>query len=235
MPLIGLCGTKRHGKDSVADVLVRNFGFQKFSFAGPLKEVGRAMFRFTDRQLHGDEKEVVDSYWGVTPRQVLQVVGTELMGQLTTVLPDLKLEGERIWVRLMRRQLENLLADQRNIVITDVRFVDEAKFISECGGVIWRVDRPSLPACEDTHVSETSLEQLSPDDVLLNNGSLEDLDRKVSQLLVKHQGIMKWTARSFSFRKSPASLMEQSPAKKVKLSEALTAFMKDKEVVDKNI
>ena len=37
------------------------------------------MFGFTEDQVFGDAKDVIDPVWGVTPRLVLQVLGTELM------------------------------------------------------------------------------------------------------------------------------------------------------------
>ena len=36
------------------------------------------IFGFTKEQVYGDLKDVVDSEWGVTPRKVLQIMGTEL-------------------------------------------------------------------------------------------------------------------------------------------------------------
>ena len=37
--IIGILGNKRVGKDTVADYLVKNYGFIKYNFADPIKEI----------------------------------------------------------------------------------------------------------------------------------------------------------------------------------------------------
>lgn len=51
--LIVLSGTAGAGKDSVADVLADNFGWHRYSLAGPLKRFASDMFNFSDEQLYG--------------------------------------------------------------------------------------------------------------------------------------------------------------------------------------
>ena len=49
-----------------------------FNFADPLKNAIGEIFGFSYEQLHGKEKEIVDPFWGVTPRELFQKIGTEL-------------------------------------------------------------------------------------------------------------------------------------------------------------
>lgn len=58
---IGLAGSARHGKDTTAKYLVDNYGFQSFAFATPLKELAKRLFGFTDEQLYGNDRDVIDS------------------------------------------------------------------------------------------------------------------------------------------------------------------------------
>lgn len=51
--LSGLAGT---GKDTAADMLVRNHGFVKVALADPLKRICRDVFDFTDEQLWGQSE-----------------------------------------------------------------------------------------------------------------------------------------------------------------------------------
>lgn len=53
MVILGVCGQAGSGKDTVADMLVKEFGFVKLSFADPLKRICREVFAFSDRQLWG--------------------------------------------------------------------------------------------------------------------------------------------------------------------------------------
>jgi hypothetical protein len=51
--IIALSGLSGTGKDTAADILVRNHGFVKVSLADPLKRICRDVFNFTDDQLWG--------------------------------------------------------------------------------------------------------------------------------------------------------------------------------------
>jgi hypothetical protein len=53
MNIIGITGKAGSGKDTVADILVREHGFVKVALADPMKRVCRDMFQFTDQQLWG--------------------------------------------------------------------------------------------------------------------------------------------------------------------------------------
>jgi len=51
--IIALSGLSGTGKDTAADILVRNHGFVKVSLADPIKRICRDVFDFTDDQLWG--------------------------------------------------------------------------------------------------------------------------------------------------------------------------------------
>jgi hypothetical protein len=51
--IIGLCGQAGSGKDTVADILVKDHHFVKVALADPLKRICREVFDFTDEQLWG--------------------------------------------------------------------------------------------------------------------------------------------------------------------------------------
>ena len=75
--IIGITGHARHGKDSIADVIVREYGFQKHALADVMKDVMRIVFGWNDAHLYGDLKDVVDPAFGISPRHALQSFGTE--------------------------------------------------------------------------------------------------------------------------------------------------------------
>jgi len=66
--MIIISGKSGSGKDVIADYLVSNYGYTKMSIATPLKEACRSIFQFNDDQLYGDLKNVIDHFWGLTPR-----------------------------------------------------------------------------------------------------------------------------------------------------------------------
>ena len=62
--IIGVGCKARSGKDTVADYLIKKYGFKKTSMATSIKEgIGRGVFGFNDDQLYGDRKEIVDKFW----------------------------------------------------------------------------------------------------------------------------------------------------------------------------
>ena len=172
--VVGLCGRKQAGKDSVADVLVREFGFVRVAVADPLKDAVRAVFGFTGEQVSdGTLKEKPDPFWGVTPRLVLQVVGTELFRQaLPRAIPSM----EHIWPRALVRRIQDL--PRRRVVVTDVRYQDECDAIRGAFHThIWQVVRPGAQAT-DAHLSE-AWTCPDPDAVIDNAGTMSQLWARV--------------------------------------------------------
>ncbi len=68
------------------------------------------------------------------------------------------------------------------IVIADVRFHHEVRNIKKMGGLVCKIQRPSL-SNSDMHPSEMEMETIVPDIEIMNDGSLEDLYSKVENLL----------------------------------------------------
>lgn len=113
----------------------------------------------------------------ITPRYVLQTLGTE-WGR--TIDKD-------IWVKTALRRAA-ALKDGDAVLITDVRFINEARAIVAGGGQVWRIERPGagLSGTAGAHVSEK--EQASTEFmkfvkyVVRNDGTLDELRRAVVDL-----------------------------------------------------
>ena len=59
MKILGICGKKRSGKDTAGEYLIQKYGYVRYAFGDPVKDVCRVMFKFTEEQLYGDKKEVL--------------------------------------------------------------------------------------------------------------------------------------------------------------------------------
>lgn len=57
MLIIGVCGKAGSGKDTIADILVRDHGFVKVAFADPLKRICKDIYDFSDDQLWGPSEK----------------------------------------------------------------------------------------------------------------------------------------------------------------------------------
>jgi len=157
--LIGLTGYKGSGKDTVALVLNR-YGYQRVAFADPLKAIAAVL------GWNGDKAETprCEHCGMLQGRELLQVLGTE--GVRENIRDD-------AWLLAAERAISH----HDLVVITDVRFPNEAEFVRAHGGEVWRVIRPGHAG--DGHASETSQKLIRADLVLNNHGSLADLEDTV--------------------------------------------------------
>jgi hypothetical protein len=169
--LIAITGFARAGKDTTADVICSvKQGFYKESFARKMKGCLNLIFGWTEEYIEKN-KDKVDPKWGVSPRQVLTVFGTEFAQfMLCEKYPEFaKVTGRSIWVRALLRNMPK----EFNIVVADMRFLHEAKAVKEMGGIIIRVDRPGHPVNRG-HASEQDIEKIDADYHLINDGTLEE-------------------------------------------------------------
>lgn len=71
-----------------------------------------------------------------------------------------------------------------NWIITDCRFPNEAQAVRDRNGLIFRIERPGVTAV-NAHPSETALDGYNFDDVIVNDGSIQDLYEKVKFTIEK--------------------------------------------------
>lgn len=179
--LIGILGFKFSGKDTTADHLVLKYNFKKIAFAQPMKDACKILFNFDDEQLYGQTKEVVDPRWNVSPRIVFQHFGTEMFRKgINEIMPHIK---DNFWVSLAIDTYHNIIKKNpdQNVVISDVRFMNEIDAIHKENGIIIKIIRPGILSV-DTHSSE-NMEHLHGDYEIINDGTLENLYEKIDIIL----------------------------------------------------
>lgn len=180
------------GKDSVADYLVENYSFTKLAFADALRAVAAAINPIVSHHT----EYVTDEYGNILSADVeyiryldaLESVGynqakfdyPEVRSFLQLVGTDAVRNnlGDNIWVDTAMKRADQL----ERVVIPDCRFVNEAQAGRSRGGFVIRMNRPGVgPA--GSHISEVGLDDYSFDTVIENDGSLEDLFKKVDEWL----------------------------------------------------
>ena len=87
-----------------------------------------------------------------------------------------------MWVYLTMNKVHDLLTRGKNVLITDVRFPNEAQTITYLGGQVIQIDRPSL-VTKDQHKSEEPLPKELIDFVIVNDKGLKELKGKVLDIL----------------------------------------------------
>lgn len=183
--IIALSGYATCGKDTVADILVEQYGFTKYAWADALRLAAEALdpiidldqdltpIRYTDALAEYGYNEAKAKFPEF--RRTLQRMGTEVGREII---------GDNVWVNATFHRIasERSLADR--IVIPDTRFPNEASAVhvrSESRNFVVRVTRPGVGPVTD-HISETGLDNWDFDYVVENDGSLADLDDRVKNL-----------------------------------------------------
>lgn len=78
--IIGLAAIARSGKDTVASMLLEHGDVAAYALADPLKLGCQSLFGLTDEETWSDDlKEKQIPFWGMSPRQMFQCVGTEFL------------------------------------------------------------------------------------------------------------------------------------------------------------
>jgi len=185
--LIGLTGYKRSGKDTAADYLVKKHGYIRYAFGDPLKQACASIFSLSHDQVDGDLKETPDPRWNnMTPRHMFQIFGTEIVRMnfekyYHSLTPILK--NENLWLYRFRIWYSELLKTNPNakVVVSDVRFPDEAAIVKEFGGTVIMIERPCKIQSQllDQHASEASIANIEPDKRIINNKTIRSLHGKI--------------------------------------------------------
>lgn len=149
--IIGLLGFINSGKGTVASYLVDRYNFRQDSFASSLKDACSLIFDWPRNLLEGDTtesrqwREKIDPWWAeklniknFSPRLALQLVGTEALRN--------GFHSDIWFLTLQNRIRKN---PDQHVVISDVRFPNEIKFIQDNKGILIRVNRGNLPVWYD--------------------------------------------------------------------------------------
>jgi hypothetical protein len=202
--IVGLLGFIGSGKGTAGDIL-KDMGFTPLSFAKGVKDVAAEMFGWPRHLLEGDTdasrkwREQPDQFWSkefgkeFTPRLALQLMGTEVGRDVF---------HEDFWVIKMKRYI--MSNPEQNFVITDVRFGNEMQFVHDQGGILIEIQRGIKPHWYDIAIKANRGDQRAEsfmlnqsgihesewrwigghiDYIIENDGTLEDLKKKVTKKL----------------------------------------------------
>lgn len=131
---IGITGYAQHGKDTIANLLVAEYGYTRIAFADALKSMALVLDPIVAENNYRLGEFVETLGWEEAKkspevRRFLQVLGTEAVrGHL----------GEPAWVNAL--DLAWFKLGSPRLVIPDVRFPNEAEYVKK-RGTLWRVNR----------------------------------------------------------------------------------------------
>lgn len=145
--ILGITGKAGHGKNTVANMIREicpEMDWQIVAYADKLKQV-YTILTGEEVQDDADWKNGLAPNWGMTRRQMLQRIGTDVMRNEF---------HQDVWVRALFAGINS----DRNYIVTDVRFPNEASAIRAGGGKVIRVVRHGYENGTPDHVSETALD-----------------------------------------------------------------------------
>lgn len=192
--IVGIGGLLASGKDTVADYLVEKHGWVKMGMSDPLWDALKVlnpyipvqggllpmplsdMLEVIDTIDQSDDDQYVKAKKNKEVRRLLQVLGTEIGRDMI---------GANTWTDIAKRKATAAHSMGQNVILTGIRFPNEATMVSEIGGELWWVDRPTLINVDESakHASENSINSQLFNRVISNNGTLEDLYREVDKAL----------------------------------------------------
>lgn len=175
--IIGIAGPARHGKDTIARRLVEQHGFVQLSYAGAIRDMLEIGLGVSTHYLY-DDKETDIPWLGCSARHLMQTLGTQWGRHCIR---------EDLWRLILQRRITDLADATDRLVISDVRFANEADWIRDLpNGHVWHVFRPGQATLATAHPSEAGI-HAHPRDCLLSNTTLDALysqiDRAVQHLI----------------------------------------------------
>lgn len=206
LKLIGIHGHAGVGKDTIGAYLHATYqNVYGESFAGPLKDACSEAFGI-DREEFDDQdlKNVINEYWGVSPRMIAQFVGTELFREHVDVLLhsgnsfQSKRIGQNFWIHRLAGRLTGALNEYKSapytpgdcVVISDVRFQNEYDWIIANEGIVIHVTRPGYTGNVGIqgHASEAGISFHTPEATyyVSNHSTLAWLYEQVDDIVGNH-------------------------------------------------
>lgn len=180
--VIGVSGKKGAGKDLFYTLIkAMSPSSKRVAFADYLKHIARQQFNLSIEQTDGHLKEKPTQYPGWTPRKIMIELG-QFYRQIDPMY----------WVK---KAFEVIKGMPRGaiVVITDVRFPNEADFIKKCGGFMVRLERSNnkreeiYPGCSnETNISETALDSYEKFNYIIpanKNENPQQLQQQVEKIV----------------------------------------------------
>lgn len=166
---LAIVGKMRSGKDSVASIFINKFGYKKLAFADGITEI--------------IDKFFPESYsTGTKPREHYQKIGQEL-----------RKINQNVWINYLDRRLSQF--DNLNVIVSDCRQKNEEIYLREKGFILIKViadteirlqrianSGESVTLEQLNHESESQVDSIQADYIIVNNGTYEELTSQIIYL-----------------------------------------------------
>lgn len=196
-PLIGICGAAGSGKSTLAQGIALIDVYIVYHFSDPIKNAINVMFGFGPANWENRDWKEKPLEWladhpsqAPSPRSLAQTLGTE-WGR-THVHKDL-------WLMLAQKKYERVasVAEMKGgrilgmgMIIADVRFENEARWINDADGLLLNVERPGQEKIsENSHASEAGFDPALIHHTIVNDGPPSKMITEARRVLWDHSGL----------------------------------------------
>lgn len=155
MHKIAFCGKAGSGKTALSSYLAETYGFKKMSFADAVKEIAYKYFGMRKKD-----------------RRLLQQIGQKM-----------RAIDKNVWVNILVNKLE--YGQHLNIVIDDVRFLNEAKALKDKDFIIIKLigRKWDMEPEQMQDISETELEEIIPNYTLDTSKPIEETIKELEKIV----------------------------------------------------
>ena len=192
MTLLLLSGNAEAGKSTMAKYLINKYdNYVEYALSDKLKQLTFELLKLFNVSINSID-DLYDVETKKNYRQYLQLIGTECCR---------KVFGDDFWCMMLNNDIKKSIADGKNVIISDVRFLNEhsyfkqkyEKSINVVSIMIKRTDANSLTSEQKLHSSESEINNLKYDYEINNNLTEEfysDIDKVIECIFKeKHENV----------------------------------------------
>lgn len=181
---VAFMGKARSGKDTAAEYLVCSRSYTRLAFADPLKEMALSVNPYIPTGYGVTVRLsalIADVGWDYAKDRYPEVRRTlQHMGQTVREYED------DFWVNVLLRKVDSARGWNMPVVVTDVRYPNEADALRARGFKIVRIVRPDrqlISAQAAAHASETAVDEYDVDHVVYNTAGIRDLEQRIDAVV----------------------------------------------------
>jgi energy-coupling factor transporter ATP-binding protein EcfA2 len=170
---IALTGKKGEGKNTVAKIITEilntsNIQTKELSFASPIKDFTCKVFDISHEELENTKNYIPER------RRLMQHFGTFVKNNC----------NEDFWINKLLESINSI--NNAVPIITDLRFLNEFNKLPK-GTFTIRVKRDTIIDNESNHISEKEIDLIKSDEIIENNGNIQELYTEVLRIILKIQ------------------------------------------------
>ncbi|GLV78343.1 deoxynucleotide monophosphate kinase family protein [Streptomyces hygroscopicus] len=176
---IGIIGRARSGKDTAGKYFVEQHGYRRVALADPIKEAALRTNPIVKVD-HAAEyyrlaEDIAEFGWERAKDDTAEV--RRILQELSAAIRAL---DEDFWLRLALKATEEANDAGAPVIITDIRYPNEAASLARAGFHLLHINRPGIPQMD--HVSEKTLRPEDARYLIRNDGTLDDFHAQLARV-----------------------------------------------------